>query len=189
MIEMINNMLLKARSMNVLNLLSHFWNRIMSMRFNRWIIAKQMYRTKILYIFYANILLDESKKHFMKFAMKFFNFNEIKIIISHDYVYDIRINFNNYLIECNCRKFQILNVFCDHVLNFFRHQNINFQHFMSWNFFIEIWTAQHRIFVLVVRVDCCKFDSHRSCDFFYTKSFLERSRKQKIRFDEKKTKT
>lgn len=120
-VEMINHILLKARSMNEFDLLSHIWNRIMSMRFNRWIIAKQMYQTKILYISYVNVLLNKSKMHFLKFTIKLSIFNQIKIIISHDYVYDIQINFINYLIECNCRKFQVLNVFCDHVLNFFRH--------------------------------------------------------------------
>ena len=42
--------------------------------------------------------------------------------------------------------------------------------------------------MFVVRIDRCKFDSHRFCDFFYTKSLFERSRKQKIRLDEKKRK-
>ena len=136
-----------------------------------------MYRAKVLYIFYVNVLLDKSKMHSMKFAIRFFIFNEIKIVISQNYVYDIQIDFNNYLIECNCRRFQILNVFCDHVLSFFRHQNINFQFFMSWNLHIGIWATQHRTFVLVVRADRCRFDSHRFCDFSYTRSFFERSRK------------
>ena len=188
-VEMCNNIFKNSRSKNVLNLFVNIWNRIMIKRFERFCTTIATFNAKTKYIFHVNTLLDKSKLHAKSFHVLFSIDQRDKIQTTTNFLYDVWINVQNRFIYCNCFKFQIFEISCDHVIVFFRHQNQSFQKYLSWNYFIIVWQTQHQTFVSVVRANKFQFDFEHLCDFFFTKTFRDRSRKQRFQTETRKKQT
>ena len=182
--ECVNDILKMKRKLNFLNLFNSIWNRVMMIQFKCFCKSQIKMQKETFYILYCAKLHNEAKHHVDELTVKLFTYNEAKIIISDDYIYDVRIQFNDLIIVCSCFKFQTTEMSCDHVLAFFQHQYRNLNDFLLYEFSLNTWMMQHFIFLFVVNTFACASDSDNSCDSFYIRVSRDRSRKKRFRVDE-----
>ena len=93
----------------------------MFVRFKRFCKMQSEMNMNAEYTFYCVKLMRKSRLHVEELRVKSFIYIKVKIMISdvYEYVYNVQIDINNFIISCICFRFQIINVSCDHVMSFF----------------------------------------------------------------------
>lgn len=178
-VEVCNNILKDSRSKNVLDLLVDIWDRVMIKRFERWCSATAAYNAGAEYTSYANELLDKSKEHAGGLQVLPSTGQRGKVRTTTGWLYDVWINVQDRLTYCSCFRPQILGVPCGHVIAFFRHQNLSLQGYISWDYRITNWGAQHQAVIPVVRADQLQPDPEHPCDPPFTRMPRGRPRKRR----------